>query len=116
MKINIGDKITFGHIYCQKTNRKELLNKTIMITPQTFESYNGLYTYDQECPGICLKDYGEPDSIYHLFGNDLEEFYDCILITATPEDLRIIDDMRRVADEAITTDTEAMADYVLGRI
>lgn len=116
MEFNSGDKITFGPIYCHKTGRKELLNKTIMITPQTFEHYNGIYTEDEECPGIHIEDYGEPDSIYHLFGNDLGEFYDCKLIKATEEDIKMIADKQQEIEELIAKDMGDMADFVIKNI
>lgn len=109
MELKSGDKIKFGIVYCNKTGRSELLNKTIMLTPQSFDEDNGLYSYESECPGICIDD--EPDSIYHLFGNDLEDFYDCELIPATEEDLKMLDEARRVEEETIAKYYSDMADF-----
>lgn len=115
MELGNGDKIIFGPIYCQETGREDLLGKTIMLTPQFFEHYNGFYSEYQECPGIYLEGYEEADSIYHLFGNELEEFYDCILIPATPEDLKLINDLRQAENEAIAADMGAMANFIMGK-
>lgn len=75
-----GDKIKFGIIYCNRTGRKYLLNKTIELIMQPFEYDNGLYTENQDCLGIFNELEDEPESIYHLFGNNLDEFYDCKLL------------------------------------
>lgn len=81
-----GDKIVFGKEYCEKTGSIHLLNKTITLTPQLFEEDNGLYTYMSECPGIYDSEGEEAESIYHLFGNNLENIYDCLVIPASTED------------------------------
>lgn len=113
MKPKSGDKIKFGPIYCREKMCPEFLNKTFMLTPQYFEDYNGLYTDCKECPGIEID--GEAESIFHMFGNELDEFYDCILIPATPEDLKLIDDLRQAENEAIAADMGAMADFVISK-
>ncbi|WP_313568803.1 hypothetical protein [Acetoanaerobium noterae] len=79
--------------YCEEYGREDLLGEIIMLTPQTFEYDNGLYTEYQESAGIYNEEEGEPESIYHLFGNKLENILDCELIPATEEDLEIINKM-----------------------
>ncbi len=112
MNLKSGDKIKFGVIYCNKTGRRNLMNKTIMLTPQSFEYDNGLYTEDQECPGIYSETEGEPESIYHLFGNKLEEFYDCLLIKATDEDFKKIVDIRKIENDQICKELGDMASFL----
>ena len=114
MNIKSGDKIKFGIVYCNKECRKDLLNKTIMLTPQSFEYDNGLYTEDQVCPGIYNEAEGEPESIYHLFGNHFESFYDCQLIPATEEDLKLIADIKKAEEELILQDMQNMVDFFEG--
>lgn len=87
MKFQGGDSIKFGKRWCKGHNSKHLVNKTIMLTPQYFEEDNGLYCYETECLGIWDEKNEEADSIYHLFGNHLEEFMDCELIKGSQEDI-----------------------------
>lgn len=83
MNIERGDSVKFGEQYCKENNREDLIGKTVKLTPQYFEEDNGLYTYYSECPGIYNEANKEADSIYHLFGNDFENFMDCELIKGT---------------------------------
>ena len=53
----------------------------ITLIDGTFEYDNGLYTENQDCPSIWNVD--EFDSIYHLFGNNFEYFYDCRVLPVT---------------------------------
>ena len=85
-----------------------------MLTPQSFEYDNGLYTEDQVCPGIYNEAEGEPESIYHLFGNHFESFYDCQLIPATEEDLKLIADIKKAEEELILQDMQNMVDFFEG--
>lgn len=77
--IEEGDSVKFGEQWCEENGWEELKGKTIMLSPQYFEEDNGLYTYTTHCLGIC-DEVEEPYSIYHLFGNNLENFMDCELI------------------------------------
>ena len=86
MEINRGDSIIFGENYCKRWNLEYLIGKTIKLTPQYFDNDNGLYSYEEECPGIYNEVDEEADSIYHLFGNDFEYFMDCKLIKGTEKD------------------------------
>lgn len=83
--IEKGDSVKFGERWCKENGWEELKNKTIMLSPQYFEEDNGLYNFATHCPGICDED-GEPHSIYHLFGNDLEDYMDCELIKGSDID------------------------------
>lgn len=86
MNIERGDSIKFGKRWCKEHNTKDLIGKIIKLTPQYFEEDNGLYVYYSECPGIFDEENGEAESIYHLFGNDLEDFMDCKLIKGVEKD------------------------------
>lgn len=96
MKIERGDSIKFGKKWCKAHKSNDLINKVVKLTPQWFEEDNGLYCYETECPGIWDEENQEADSIYHLFGNNLEDFMDCELIKGTKEDIaayqKIIED------------------------
>lgn len=86
MNIERGDSIKFGEKWCMERGREDLVNQVVKLTPQWFEDDNGLYSYETECPGIYDKENEEADSIYHLFGNQFENFMDCELIKGTEED------------------------------
>lgn len=86
MNIERGDSIKFGKKWCKEHGSEELVEKTIKLTPQYFEEDNGLYTHYSECPGIYDADNDEAESIYHLFGNNFENFMDCVLIKGTEAD------------------------------
>ncbi|WP_084242372.1 hypothetical protein [Planomicrobium okeanokoites] len=106
-----GDKIKFGEEFCERTFRPYLLNKTIMLTPQLFEEDNGLFTYTSECPGIFFEEDDEPESIYHLFGNDLKSIYDCEVIPATDEDIAKIQKQQTEDENARNKEYEGMAEF-----
>ena len=71
-----GAKIKIGRTCAQETGLKA--GEIIELEEVNFEFDNGLYTVWQSAPGI--KREGEYDSIFHLFGNDLEWFLDCKII------------------------------------
>lgn len=113
MKMKSGDKIKFGITYCNKTGRRDLLNKTIMLIPQAFEDDNGLYSSESFAPGIFNSIEEEADSIYHLFGNNLDGMYDCVVIPATEDDLKILEDQKLSKEKAIEDDYNGMVDFFL---
>lgn len=78
-KLIVGTKIKLGIEYCSD---KEWLNPGDIITLINgyFEYDNGLYTETQTSPSVLDEKAGEFDSIYHLFGNDLEDFKDCVIL------------------------------------
>lgn len=76
-KLVAGIKIKIGKECSKKTNLQE--NEIIQLVDCPFEYDNGLYTTEELCPGV-WNDNGDHDSIYHLFGNNLENFYDCEII------------------------------------
>ena len=78
MELKIGDKIKIGKKYAELHNFKK--DEVITLVEGEFEEYNGLYCYMSYAPSIWNKNVQEFDSIFHLFGNDLEDFMDCIII------------------------------------
>lgn len=80
IKFENGDSIKFGEKYCKEFRCEELIGKTIFMTPQYFEDDNGLYAFTSQCAGMWIEGNRDADSIYHLFGNNFENFMDCELI------------------------------------
>lgn len=72
--LKVGTKIKIGENYSNEFgfNKDEI----IQLEECFFEYDNGLYTNDEACPGILDKDLNDADSIYHLFGNDFENWLD----------------------------------------
>lgn len=79
MKLAVGDKIRIGREYANKHDGFKP-NEVIELIEGQFEEYNGLYNYTSKAPSIWSSEREEFDSIYHLFGNDLEDFMDCELL------------------------------------
>lgn len=73
-KLKVGVTIKLGDDFKNKFKGFEG-RKTITLINCDFDYENGLYTETQTSPGIENGD--DCDSIYHLFGNDLEDFMDC---------------------------------------
>lgn len=113
MEIEYGDSVKFGVEWCNKYGSKNLLNKTIMMTPQYFEEDNGLYSYESECPGIWDEKSQEADSIYHLFGNHFEWFSDCQLIKGTQADKDYCQQLINNRNDEISKGYEEMAKGML---
>ena len=79
--LTIGTKIKIGELYSKSHRFKS--GEIITLINGTFEEDNGLYCYDVDCPSILNtedEEMDEFDSIYHLFGNDIENFMDCEII------------------------------------
>lgn len=72
--LNVGTTFKVGKKCAKVTGLKE--GKKYTLIQGYFEYDNGDYTVGQDCPAILDKD-GEYSSIYHLFGNDLEDWLDC---------------------------------------
>jgi len=78
MGLVIGAKIRIG-----KKCAKETLfpaGKVIELVEGYFECYNSLYDEIQTAPSVWNESQKEYDSIYHMFGNDLENFLDSKVI------------------------------------
>jgi len=79
----VGAKIRIGKKYSQECGFKE--GEVITLVQGHFEHDNGLYTEDQQSPAIWCEKQKDFDSIYHLFGNDFEYFYDCEILKSKGE-------------------------------
>jgi len=77
-KLVIGAQIKIGEEYAKDSTLFQA-GDIITLIEGEFEYDNGLYTEYQSCPSI-VND-GEYESIYHLFGNKLEDFKDCEVIS-----------------------------------
>lgn len=77
-KLIVGAKVKIGKNYSKKGRFKA--GQVITLIEGWFEYENGLYTEDISTPSIKADD--DFDSIYHLFGNDLEYFADCEVLDA----------------------------------
>jgi hypothetical protein len=77
-RLIVGVKIRIGKEYADYSQSfKE--GDIIELIEGYFEYENGLYTEEQKCPSI-PSGHDDFDSIYHLFGNDLENFKDCEIL------------------------------------
>lgn len=75
----VGTQIELGKEYCNNSHRFSP-GQIITLIEGWFEYENGLYTEDQSAPSIFDQEGREFDSIYHLFGNNLENFADCKVV------------------------------------
>lgn len=80
VKLTVGTRIKLGEKYCD--GRSLMPGEIITLVKGEFEFENGLYTEIQTAPAIWNEEQKEFDSIYHLFGNDLECFDDCEILTS----------------------------------
>jgi len=77
-KLIVGAKVKFGKEYAKFS--KSIEGEVIELIEGEFEYDNGLYTEIQTAPSIWDARQKDFDSIYHLFGNNLENFLDCEII------------------------------------
>lgn len=79
-----GSIVVFGPEYIKKTQWDG--PKVIALVTGYFEYDNGLYTECQTALSyIDPNDKSDPDSVYHLFGNDLENVLDCLFFKGPEE-------------------------------
>ena len=74
-KLIVGAKIKIGKRYAKEFFCTE--GEIIELVEGHFDYDNGLYTEDQIAPAVWDEKQNDYDSIYHLFGNNFEYFYDC---------------------------------------
>ena len=79
-KFKVGDHIRIGKKYSECVGQFEP-GQIITLVEGQFEYDNGLYMEYQTAPSIWNEEDKDFDSIYHLFGDDLEDFMDCEVIT-----------------------------------
>lgn len=77
-QLTVGTQIKIGAEYA--VGRGFEAGEIITLVQGYFEYDNGLYTEEQTAPAIWDEKTQEFDSIYHLFGNDLDDFMDCEII------------------------------------
>lgn len=78
----IGAKIVIGPKYSKFCGGSLEPGSIITLIQGYFDYDNGLYTETQTAPAIYDEETKDFDSIYHLFGNDLENFMDCQVLKA----------------------------------
>ena len=69
----------FGKEYSKEYGFTE--GEIIELIEGHFEHDNGLYTEDQTAPSIWDEKQKDFESIYHLFGNEFENFLDCEVVS-----------------------------------
>lgn len=77
-QLKIGTKIKIGKEYSSRHELEE--GVVIELTEGEFEYDNGLFMVPEYAPSVWNELQNEYDSIFHLFGNDLENFLDCEII------------------------------------
>jgi hypothetical protein len=77
-KLIVGVKIRFGKQYAKKHCATE--GEIITLVEGDFEYYNGLYTTTEYAPSVWDEEVGEFNSIYHLFGNEFENWMDNTIV------------------------------------
>ncbi|SEC45272.1 hypothetical protein SAMN04489761_3033 [Tenacibaculum sp. MAR_2009_124] len=75
-KLIVGAKIKIGKKYNNSVYGRFKKDEVITLMNGYFECENGLYSTIEEAPSIPDVDGDDFDSIYHLFGNDFENFLD----------------------------------------
>lgn len=80
LNLQVGDKIKIGKKYSKHCNGVFKPGEIIILITGEFDYENGLYNETQYAPSIWDEDQQDYESIYHLFGNDLEDFMDCEVI------------------------------------
>ena len=81
-KLVVGTKIRIGKKFSEGVLGRNFLkeNDIITLVEGEFEVENGLYTENQKCPAIWNPELKEYDSIYHLFGNNFDGWFDCEIL------------------------------------
>lgn len=79
MELVVGTKIKIGKQYAEFHGVEP--EEIIELVEGYFDEDNGLYCYTSTAPAVWNEVEQEFDSIYHLFGNDLENFMDCEIIS-----------------------------------
>lgn len=81
-KLIVGASIKFGEEYAKDGLYEFKAGETFTLVKGFFDADNGLYTYTESAPSIWIEEDKEFYSIYHLFGNDFEYFFDCEILPA----------------------------------
>jgi len=79
INLEVGMRIRYGKHYAEKySSIKE--GDTIDLIEGYFDEENGITSVMVTCPAIWDEDRQDFDSIYQLFGNDMEDFLDCEIV------------------------------------
>lgn len=81
----VGASIKIGKHYAEEVGGFKV-GEVVTLIEGHFDFDNGLYTVGQTAPSVWNEDAKEFDSIYHLFGNDLEDFFDCEIIKPSADE------------------------------
>lgn len=76
----VGAKIKIGYEYFKNYSSFFYSGQIIELVEGWFEVDNGLYVDSVSCPAWWNDEDEDFESIYHLFGNDLEDFMDCEVV------------------------------------
>lgn len=80
-KLSVGTKIRLGEKFVEQSGYKGWKSgDVITLVEGYFEWDNGLYTVEETAPSIWDDKRKEFSSIYHMFGNNLEDFMDCEIV------------------------------------
>lgn len=74
----VGAKIKIGKQYSKEHGLES--GQVITLIEGYFDYENGLCTSSVTSPSIWDEDSKDYESIYHLFGNDLENWMDCKIV------------------------------------
>lgn len=77
--LTVGTQIKIGENYASKYT-EFTSGEIIELVEGWFENDNGLFVEDVSCPAVFNEPQKQFHSIYHLFGNNLEDFADCQII------------------------------------
>ncbi len=80
LNLEVGTKIKIGEKYNASVYNTFKKDEVITLVKGEFDCDNGLYETIEEAPSIWNEQQKEFDSIFHLFGNDLENFMDCEVV------------------------------------
>ncbi len=78
LNLKVGVQIKIGANYSKDFGYNP--NEIITLVDGSFEEYNGLYSSTSKAPSVWDNEAQEFYSIYHLFGNELEDFSDCEIV------------------------------------
>lgn len=94
LNLKVGSQIKIGKKYAKEIGGLKA-GEVIILIQGYFEYDNGLYCEERTAPSIWREADKDFDSIYHLFGNSLENFMDCEVLMPNEQK-----DERSVATEA----------------
>jgi hypothetical protein len=76
----VGAKVKIGKEYAERIGKFFEAGQIIELVEGHFENDNGLFVENQTAPSWWYAEEEDFESIYHLFGNNLELFMDCEVV------------------------------------